>query len=141
MAFKLVSSTAQASGEVMGANVGFSSTVANALIPDGDILVTVSLVPAKGLWDDYETAPLQYTLTITNGESIPFEAPVSVEIGAFDNTLVDYVSNSASSSDNTLNNVNYDDTEGKLTFELTQDIAATTGVATVTFQMPKPTTP
>lgn len=138
MPFKIVSSTAEAAGKILGADLSFESAVATALIADGDILLTVELVPEKSFWDDYETAPLDYTLTITNEEDEEFTGPLSVEIGNFDVTLVDYVAGSAASTDNTISNVNFDNLTGKLTFDLEDTIADTNGVATVTFQMEKP---
>lgn len=81
------------------------------------------------------------TMTINNGEGTEFTAPISVEIGAFDATLVDYVANSAASTDNTVGSANHDDSTGMLTFTLADSIAATNGEATVTFQMQKPVTP
>ena len=138
MPFKVVSSTAEASGKILGVDLSFESSTATALIADGDVLLTVELVPDKGFWDDYETNPLGYTLTITNEEDEAFTGPLSVEIGDFDVTLVDYVAGSAASTDNTIGNVSFDNLTGKLEFELDDTIPANTGVATVTFQMEKP---
>jgi len=137
MPFKIVSSAAEASGKILGADLSFESSVATALIADGDILLTVELVPDKTFWDDYDTNPLGYTLTITNEEDEDFTGPLSVEIGDFDVTLVDYVVGSAASTDNTIGNVNFDALTGKLTFDLDDTIQSDVGVATVTFQMEK----
>ena len=137
MPFKIVSSAAEASGKILGADLSFESSIATALIADGEILLTVELAPEKKFWDDYETAPLTYTLTITNEEDEEFTGPLSVEIGDFDVTLVEYVDGSAASTDNTIENVNFDALTGKLVFDLADTIQADTGVATVTFQMQK----
>ena len=138
MPFKVVSSTAEAAGKILGVDLSFESSAATALIADGDVLLTVELVPDKGFWDDYDTNPLGYTLTITNGEDEDFTGPLSVEIGDFDVSLVDYVAGSAASTDNTIDNISFDNLTGKLVFDLSDTIPADTGVATVTFQMEKP---
>ena len=137
MPFKIVSSTAEAAGKILGVDLSFESSVATTLIADGNVLLTVELTPDKGFWDDYDTAPLGYTLTITNEESEPFTGPLDVEIGDFDVSLVDYVAGSAATTDNTIANASFNNLTGKLTFELSDTIPASTGVATVTFQMEK----
>ena len=137
MPFKVVSSTAEAAGKILGTDISFESSAATALIADGNILLTVELEPDRGFWDDYDTSPLGYTLTITNGENEEFTGPLSVEIGDFDVSLVDYVAGSAASTDNTIQSVSFDNLTGKLTFDLADTIPATTGVATVTFQIEK----
>lgn len=138
MPFKVISSAAQADGKIQGVDAGGISTSTNVMVLDGDVLVTVALTPTKTYWNDYGTAPLEYSMTIVNGEAYDFTAPIEVEIGDFDTSLVDYVSGSATSSDNTVSSVNYDAGTGKLTFSLDDDIALTSGEATVTFQMQKP---
>ena len=137
MPFKIVSSTAEAFGKILGADLSFESSTATALIADGDVLLTVELVPDKTFWDDYDTNPLGYTMTITNEEDEDFVGPLNVEIGDFDVSLVDYVAGSAASTDNTIGNVSFDNLTGKLTFDLADTIDSDTGIATVTFQMEK----